>query len=93
MGQKHFTRTEEIADHTHPCHQRPFDDIERAFAIFPGFLGIDIDVIDNALDERVLEPLLHGLLAPNFILGLRFSLRLNVLGEVDQSFGRVFATI
>ena len=42
----------------HAGHERAFDDLERARRFLPRLLGIGLDVIDDALDQRVGEPLL-----------------------------------
>ena len=93
MGQEHFTRTKEIADHTHPRHQRPFDDIERSLAIFLRLFGVDVDVINDAFDQRMLQSFLNRLPAPCFVFNLRFTLRFNILRKIDKAFGRVVAPI
>ena len=90
LGQKHFSRTEKIADDIHARHQRPFDDIERLCRGGTRFLDIAIDEFGDAVDERMFEPLLDRLAAPDKILfgGLR-PLPLVAFGEREQSFGRI----
>ena len=38
LRQKHFPGSEQIADHTHPGHERTFDDIERPLRISAALL-------------------------------------------------------
>ena len=66
LGQEHFARAEEIADHAHAVHQRAFDDEQRAAELDARFFGVDLDVGVDALDQRVREALLDGAVAPFF---------------------------
>ncbi len=70
LRQEHLAGSEEIADHAHAVHQRAFDDEERAAELDAGFLGVDLDVGVDSLDERVRETLFDGAVAPLF--GLLF---------------------
>ena len=83
LRQKHFARSKKIADHAHAGHKRAFDHIERALAFLPRFLGVDIDVIDDAFHHSVFQTLLHRLSAPCFIFDGRFVFRLHSLCEID----------
>ncbi len=56
LGQKHFAGTEQIPNHTHPGHERTFDHVERPFGFLPRLLGVDVDEIDNAFDQRMFQP-------------------------------------
>ena len=67
LRQKHFARAEQIAHDAHAGHQRAFDDGQRPADFQARFLGVGLDVIDDALDQRVFEPLLDRAFAP-FVL-------------------------
>ncbi len=54
LGQEHLARPEEIADHVHAVHQRPFDDLDGALGLLTGFLSVLFDEVGNAIDQRVL---------------------------------------
>src|SRR5262249_11758140 len=73
LRQEHLSVAEEVAHHLHPRHQRPLDDVERPVGTLPRLLGVLLDEVDDAVHERVLEPLLDRRLAP---------------GEVDLPFRR-----
>ena len=60
LRQKHFAGAEQIADDTHPGHERAFDDLERFGKFLARFFGIRVDEIDDRRDERVREPFLDG---------------------------------
>ncbi len=57
LRQEHLAGAEEVADHVHAGHQRAFDDVERTLGRKPRLLGVGLDEIGDAVDERVLEPL------------------------------------
>src|SRR5262249_3361440 len=64
--------------------------------LLAGFFGIGVDVIDDALDERVLETFGDGLVAPfvvDFRLLLAAALSLERFGVLDEALGGVFAAI
>src|ERR1022692_3451453 len=45
-------------------HERAFDDVQRLVVLQPGFLDVFIDMIGDAVDEGVLEPLLDSRESP-----------------------------
>ena len=51
-----------------PSISGPFDHLERAVVGLPGLLGVVLDEVDDAVHERVREPLLDGALAPRQVL-------------------------
>ena len=58
--------------------------------LLPGLLGVFVDVLDDALEQGVLEPLLDGPGAPRFFLGRGLgALALERFGEVDEPLGGV----
>src|SRR5205807_2275765 len=63
LRQKHLSGAEQIANHAHPGHKRTFDDIKWALAFLPRLLRVDIDVIDDSFDQRVLQAVFYTLLA------------------------------
>ena len=67
LRQEHLARAEQVADDAHAVHQRAFDDRQAATVLLPGFFGVLVDVLDDALEERVLEPLFDRLVAPRFV--------------------------
>ena len=93
MRQKHLSGAEQIANHAHPGHKRTFDDIKWALAFLPRLLRVDIDVIDDSFDQRVLQAVFHTVRAPRFIFNRRLALRFYVLGKLDEPFGRVGSAI
>ena len=74
-----------------PCHERPFDDQQRPAIFLPGLLGVLVDVIDDALDQRVAEAFLDRALAPLLFGDLDLVLLLDRLGESDEPLGGVRA--
>jgi hypothetical protein len=93
LGQKHFAVAEEIPDDAHAFHQRAFDDFERGGVLPAGFLGVEVDEIDDALDQRVGEPFLDGQRAPlRFLLRFGFADFLVAFGEGDEALGAVLGS-
>ena len=67
LRQKHLAGAEQIADNVHAVHERAFDH-GQWLAVFPARLfDILLDVVHNALHQRVAEPLFDAALAP-FVL-------------------------
>ena len=66
LRKKHLAGAEEVADHVHAVHQRPFDDGERARILLPRFFNVIVEVLDDPLDERMGKPLLDRAAAPRF---------------------------
>ena len=93
LGQEHLAGAKQIAHHVHAGHQRAFDHGQRrlAFGFEPGahFLGIGDHEIGDALDQRVGEAGLDGLLAPGKVgAGIPGLALLHGLGKIDQRFAR-----
>ncbi len=93
LGEEHLPRAEEIAHHVHPVHERTLDHRERAVVFHARFLGIRFDVLDDAVDERVLQPLLDRALAPPFVPLLLFPRPGVLLGVNDELFRGFRGTI
>ena len=89
LREEHPAGAEEVADDLHPVHQRAFDHVERPRRVRARLLGVLLDEVDDAVHERVLEPLADGRLAPREI---QLALRRRALdgrGEGDEPVGRV----
>ena len=71
LRQEHLARAEEVAHHAHARHERAFDHVERALRLRAGFLGVAINEIRDALDQRVREAFLHGAAAPGVVFLFR----------------------
>ena len=99
LGQEHLAGSEQIAHHAHASHQRAFDDQQRAAQLDAGFLGVDLDVGVNPLDQCVRETFFDRAVAPFFGLlfirnraGARLG-SLQCLAEVYQALGGVSAAV
>ena len=64
LRQEHLARAEQVADHVHAGHQRALDHEQRPAVLLAGLLGVGVDVVDDALDQGVGEPLLDRALPP-----------------------------
>ena len=92
LRQEHLPGAEQIADHVHPVHERPFDHVERPLGIEPGLFGVREHELIDALHERVLQPFLDGKLAPfQIIAALDGAAALESLGDLEEPFGRILA--
>ena len=89
LGQEHLPRAEQVADHVHAVHQRPFDDLDGALCRLADFLGVHFDEIRNAIDQRVLQPLGNGGPAPTQVVGFLADLAFGLIGDLQQPFGVV----
>ena len=72
-----------------PCHERSFDDQQRPAVLLPGLLGVLVNVLDDALDQRVAQALLDRALAPFLFGDFDLVLLLDRLGEFDEALGGV----
>ena len=68
LGEEHLPAAEEIADAVHAGHERPLDHVQRLRQPLASLLGVGLDIIRDALDERVREPLFHGSRTPRLVL-------------------------
>ena len=64
LRQEHLARAEQVADDLHPVHQRALDDVERTLGLLAGLLGVRLDVVGDAVHERVLKALADGRVPP-----------------------------
>ena len=92
LRQEHLAAAEQVADHVHAIHQRPFDDLDRPVELLARLFGIGNDMRVDPLDQRMLEPASH-LPAPPLLgrLLVGGALALVALGKVDQPLGRIGA--
>ena len=70
LRQEHLAGAEQVADDVHAGHQRPFDDVQRPLGGEARLLGVGVDELGDAVDQRMGQPLGDGLLAPGEILRL-----------------------
>ena len=75
LRQEHFAFAEQIADHVHAVHQRPFNDLNRAGGLLTRFFGVLFDKFGNALHQRIFETLFHVPTAPFRLLSIRAVVR------------------
>src|ERR1043165_1965749 len=89
LRQEHLAGAEQVADDVHAVHERAFDDLQRPGILLPGFLDVRVDVVGDAVDERVLEAFLDGASSPFVGLDLDLSFLLDPFRELEQSLSRV----
>src|SRR6516164_6705813 len=89
LGQKHLARAEQITYNVHSCHERAFDNRERTPKLLARLLGVRFDVFDDALHERVREPLFHRALAPGVFSHPGLVPLLHRVGKIEQALSRV----
>ena len=93
LREEHLPGAEEVADDLHPVHQRPLDHVERPRSRRARLLGVLLDEVDHAVDERVREPLADGRLAPGEIeLALRRAAR-DGRGVLDETLRRILTPV
>ena len=95
LRQEHLARAEQVADDAHAAHQRALDDVQRPRRAEPGLLGVGVDELGDAVDQRVGDAVGDRAVAPGHVLGLALLRRaaLVALGELEQPLGRVFAAV
>ncbi len=94
LRQEHLAGAEQIADHVHRGHQRPFDDVERAIRGEARLLGIGHDERVDAFNQRVPQTFLHRRAAPLRIVDHGFVAARRVFaGDCEQLVGGVGPTI
>lgn len=60
LRQEHLAASEVITDDLHTVHEGALDHVQRSRESLSGLLSVLIDVVNDALDQGVLEPLVHG---------------------------------
>ena len=94
LRQEHLAGAEQVADDVHASHQGTFDDVQRARCLGPRLLGVLLDIVGDAVDQRVSQALLDRLLAPGKVgLLLLPAAALVAFGRLEQAVGRVCAPI
>ena len=89
LREEHLPRAEEVADDLHAVHQRALDHVERTSGRLPRLLRVLLDEVDDAVDERMREPIVDGRLTPGEVeLALRRPAR-DGRGVLDETLGRV----
>ena len=96
LRQEHFPFTEQVADHVHAIHQRPFDNLNRTRGLLAGFFGIELDKFGNAFNQRVFEAFFDVPAAPFRLLGVggivSFAAAI-FLRQIQQAFGAIIAAV
>ena len=95
LGKEHPARSEPVADDVHPRHERSLDDVEGPGGRPPRLLRVGLDVVGDARDEGVLDPLLDrpGAPARRALVPFR-ALRARVaLRDREEAFARVGAPV
>ncbi len=59
LWQEHLAGAEQVANHVHTAHQRAFDHLDGSLALLAAFLGVFDDKGGDALDQCMLEALVH----------------------------------
>ena len=93
LGQEHLPRAEQVADHVHPGHQGPLDDGQRRAVADAGLLGVGLDVVDDAVHQRVLQALLDGPGPPGLVDHARAAVLAHPLGQLHEPVGGVGAAV
>ena len=96
LRQEHFAFAEQIADHVHAVHQRPFDHLNRAGSLLTRFFGVLFDKFGNALHQRIFEAFFHLPAAPLRLLGIGAVVNFTAaifFRQFEQSFGAVIAAV
>ena len=93
LRQEHLAAAEQVADDLHAVHQRALDHLERAVVGLAGLLGVVLDVVDDAVHQRVREAILHRGLPPGEVVLALEPSALDRLGEDHHAFGGVRAPV
>ena len=90
LRQEHLAGAEQVADDVHAGHQRALDDVQRARGGEARLLGVGVDELGDAVDQRMADALLDRPVAPGEValLGLLAGGALEALGELQQALGR-----
>ena len=56
LRKEHLARAKEVTHNLHAIHQRTLDHVERPGHCQTALLGICVDVVHDALNERMAEP-------------------------------------
>ena len=92
LRQEHLALAEQVADHVHAVHQRPFDHLDRTAAARGDLLAHLFGVLDDeggdAMHQRVRQARLDGGGAPGQVFFLLGAGALHRVGELHQALGR-----
>ena len=89
LREEHLPRAEEVADDLHAVHQGALDHVERTGRRLPRLLRVLLDEVDDAVHERMREPIADRRLAPGEVeLALRCPAR-DGRRVLDETLGRV----
>jgi hypothetical protein len=93
LGQEHLARAKEVAHHGHARHQRPFDHGHGVHVLHAGLLGVGVDVLGDAVHQRMFQAFFHGAFAPCRLGShhLRARCSLELLGEGHHALGGIGA--
>ena len=59
LRKEHPAGPEEVTHNVHPCHKRAFYDVQGTLRSLPRLLHVGLDVGVYAVDQRVLQTLVH----------------------------------
>ena len=93
LRQEHLSRAEQVTDDVHARHQGPFNDLDGAPGTEAGLLGVLHDVLGDAVDHGVRQPIFDRLLAPLKILDRVGRHCLDVVRDGEEPVGRVRSPI
>ena len=93
LWQKHLAGAEKIANHVHSGHQRAFNHIQCLRVLLSGFFCIFFNKIHNAFYKRMLQPFLHGGVAPGIVFLFLFTAVFHLVGISNQAVGGIFAAV
>ena len=96
LRQEHLAGTEQVADDVHASHQGTLDDVQRLLRLLARFLGVGLDVVGDAVHERMRQALLDRSLAPGEVLLLSLraaAVALELRRRFEQPVGRIRAAV
>ena len=93
LGQEHAARPEQLPHHVHAVHERALDHGQGPAELLSRLLRVGLDVVHDALDQRVGEALLDRAPPPGVLLHRGLALLLDGIGEGQQTLGGVGAAV
>ena len=90
LRQEHLAGTEKFANNFHAVHQRPFDHLQWSRSSSTSFLGVFLNKLRDAVDQRVAQARSHIFLPPFLVGGSLFLFNtLELFCVIDQPIRRV----
>ena len=94
LRKKHLALGEQVTDYIHTVHQRPFDNVQRAWVFLPGLFRVFGYIVYHSLYESVLQPFFDCSVTPlGFCCFVFCFFTLDCFRKLHKTFGCVWPPV